>query len=337
MNQDTQLALGTALAVAAAAAFGTSSVLQYRANQGVPQERVAQPKLLWRLWHRRNWRWSIPLAVVAFVLQAAALALVPLILVQSVLVTGLLWYVLLLAALEHHRPDGPILLESFLCLAGLSAFLLIAAPTGSRSPGLDAMGDGVWLAVGLVGIVAGCLLLAARLGRRFRPLPLAVAAGTCYGVTAGLISSLAHAFGDGPVAVLGHWQTYGIVVLGPIGVLLSQNAYQAGPLGAPALATFTVTDPVVSMAVGLLWLDERIRTDAWSLFGELAALGGLIVGVFLLARRAPTANDRAARGSPKAADAPGSPKATEAPGSPKPADAGPGKNPGAPGGDATGD
>ncbi|MDW5322388.1 DMT family transporter [Plantactinospora sp. KLBMP9567] len=320
MNQGAQLALGTTLAVAAAAAFGTSSVLQYRANQGIPQERVARPKLLWRLLHRRNWRWSVLLAAAAFGLQAAALTLVPLILVQSVLVTGLLWYVLLLAALERHRPDGPILLESLLCLVGLSAFLLIAAPAANRGRGLDSIQDGAWLAAGLVGAVAGCLLLAARLGGRWRPLPLAAAAGTCYGVTAGLISSLAHTFDDGPVAVLGHWQTYGIVVLGPIGVLLSQNAYQAGPLGAPALATFTVTDPLVSMAVGLLWLDERIRTGTWSLVGELAALGGLVVGVFLLARRAPRANDRAAaaRGSPKAVDA------------------GPGESPGAPGGDVTG-
>lgn len=290
MTGGAEVALGTALAVAAGAAFGTSSVLQYQANQGVPQERVARPKLLVRLIQRRNWRWSILLALLAFALQAAALFYVPLILVQPVLVTGLLWYVLLLAALEHHRPDGPIVLESLLCLAGLSAFLLIAAPGAGPSRGLDSVRAGIWLAAGLIVTVAVCLLLATRLGRRWRPLPLATAAGACYGVTAGLISSLSHSFSEGPIAVLGHWQTYGVVVLGPVGVLLSQNAYQAGPLGAPALATFTVTDPLVSIAVGLLWLNERIRTDLWSVLGEIASLGALIAGVFLLARRAPRAD-----------------------------------------------
>jgi drug/metabolite transporter (DMT)-like permease len=295
VNQGAQLALGTALAVAAGAAFGTSSVLQYRANHEVPQERVARPKLLLRLLHHRGWRWSLLLALAAFGLQTAALAFAPLIVVQPVLVTGLLWYVLLLAALERHRPDGPILLESLLCLGGLSAFLVIAAPSASPSHGLSTMPAGAWLIGGLGVIVAGCVTLATRLGPRWRPLPLAAAAGACYGVTAGLVSSLAHSFGQGLPAVLGQWQTYAIVVLGPIGVLLSQNAYQAGPLGAPALATFTVTDPLVAIAVGLLWLDERIRTGAWSVAGEVLALCVLVAGVFLLAQRAPQAGSGRSR------------------------------------------
>jgi drug/metabolite transporter (DMT)-like permease len=70
-------------------------------------------------------------------------------------------------------------------------------------------------------------------------------------------------------------------------VLLSQNCYQAGPLGAPALATITVTDPLVSIGMGLLWLDERIRTDLWHAVGEIVALAALVVAVFLLAKRAP--------------------------------------------------
>jgi len=294
MNQPVELVLGTALAVVAGTAFGASSVLQYRANQDVPQERVARPRLLVRLLHRRNWRWSIPLAAAAFGLQTAALAFVPLIVVQPVLVTALLWYVLLLAALERHRPDGRIVLESLLCLAGLCAFLLIAAPSASPSGGLDSVRAGVWLLAALAATVTVCLALATKLGRRWRPLPLAVAAGTCYGVTAGLGRRLAHAFGEG-LAVLGHWQAYAIAVVGPIGVLLSQNAYQAGPLGAPALATFTVADPLVAIAVGLLWLDERIRTDTWSVIGEVLALCALVTGVFLLAQRAPHAQPAAPR------------------------------------------
>ncbi|MEV4757773.1 DMT family transporter [Micromonospora sp. NPDC049559] len=288
VNPGTRAALGTVLAVAAAAAFGISSVLQYRANQGVPQQRVGQPSLLVRLWQRRTWRWSVLLAAAAFGLQVAALDFVPLILVQPLLVTSLLWYVLLIAV--PRRPDRTIVLEASLCLIGLCSFLLLAAPSANRSRGLDSLGSAAWLAGGLAVVIGSCLLLAVRLGRRWRPLPLATAAGVCYGVTAGLISSLAHAFPEGLPAVFGHWQTYGVIVLGPIGVQLSQNAYQAGPLGAPALATFTVTDPIVAIAVGLLWLDERIRTAPWFLLGEAAALAVLIVGVFLLARRAPHAD-----------------------------------------------
>lgn len=89
---------------------------------------------------------------------------------------------------------------------------------------------------------------------------LSLASGICCGVTAGFVRSLAGHGGHGPVAVLGHWQLWAIVVLGPFGVLLSQNSYQAGRVGALALTVITVTDPLVSIAVGLLWLGEAVVT-----------------------------------------------------------------------------
>jgi drug/metabolite transporter (DMT)-like permease len=287
LSEGAQTAIGTLLALAAAAAFGTSSVLQYRATHRVPEEPAGRPTLLLELLHRRNWRWSIVLAMVAFGLQAAALKVIPLIMVQPLLVTGLMWYVLLYAALEHTRPDRAIVLESTLCLLSLSAFLLLAQPGAGQGRGLDSAWDAVSLGAFVVGGVAACLLAAAGLSSRWRPLPLALAAGLCYGVTAGLTSSLLHQTGQMLTAVPGHWQLYAIILLGPAGVLLSQNSYQAGPLGAPALATITVTDPLVAIGMGLLWLDERIRTDLWHAVGEVLALGALVVGVFMLAKRAP--------------------------------------------------
>ncbi|GAB3938907.1 hypothetical protein GCM10027614_19970 [Micromonospora vulcania] len=105
-------------------------------------------------------------------------------------------------------------------------------------------------------------------------------------MTAGLISSLALHLEESPAAIFGQWQAYAIAVLGPFGVLLSQNAYQAGPMGAPALAAITVTDPLVAILVGLFWLDEWIRTGPW-LVGQALALALVVGAVFLLARRAP--------------------------------------------------
>ncbi|MFG1953837.1 DMT family transporter [Micromonospora sp. NPDC048830] len=291
MNDTGQLAAGATLALAAAAAFGTCSVLQYRASRQVPEERAGQPRLLVRLFRVPIWRWSVVLAAAAFALQVAALSLAPLILVQPLLVTGLIWYVLVFAAAEHHRPDPPLLLESTLCLLGLAAFLAATRPTRSQGQGFDSVGSALLLNVAVVVSVGLCLLAAVRLERRWRPLPLALAAGVCYGVTAGLISSLGFHLAASPLSVFGQWQTYAIAVLGPFGVLLSQNAYQAGPMGAPALATITVADPLVSIAVGLFWLDERIMTGAGAAVGQVLGLAVVAVAVFLLARRAPLATD----------------------------------------------
>lgn len=283
----TNVLAGTPLALGAAAAFGASSVLQFCATHRTPEQPAGRPSLLLHLVRQRTWRWSVVLAGVAFGLQVAALSLMPLIFVQPLLVTGLLWYVLLHAMLDRRRPDPKILLESVLCLVALSAFLLLARPTAGQGKGLSSLTSAVLLGITVIGSVALCLVAALGLDRRWRPLPLALAAGICYGVTAGLISSLAFHFNGSPLSVLGHWQLYALIVLGPFGVLLSQNAYQAGPLGAPALATMIVADPLVSLGIGLAWLDERMRTGPWEVTGQVLALAAMAGAVFLLARRAP--------------------------------------------------
>jgi drug/metabolite transporter (DMT)-like permease len=288
VNEAGQLAAGVPIALGAAAAFGGSSVLQFRAGRQVPEEPAGRPTLLLRLTRISGWRWSVVLALTAFSLQVAALSLIPLILVQPLLVTGLIWYILLFAAAKRDRPDRSMLMESSLCLLGLAAFLGIAEPTRGAGGGrLDALGPAVLLGVAVVAAVGLCLLAAMRLGRRWRPLPLALACGVCYGVTASLISSLSFHQAETALGVLEHWQTYGIMLLGPFGVLLSQNAYQAGPMGAPALAAITVTDPVLAIVVGLLWLDEGIQTGPWRIIGQVFSLALVVAAVFLLARRAP--------------------------------------------------
>ncbi|RGC68579.1 hypothetical protein C5N14_12835 [Micromonospora sp. MW-13] len=278
---------GTPLALGAAAAFGASSVLQFRASHRTPSQPAGRPALLLHLVRQREWRWSVVLAAGAFGLQVAALSLIPLILVQPLLITGLLWYVLLYSLAERTRPDLRTMLEAVLCLVALSAFLLIARPAVGQGQGLNSFSSALLLGVAVAGAVSLCLVAAVGLGPKWRPLPLALAAGVCYGVTAGLVSSLAFHYNGSPLSVFGQWQTYALVVLGPFGVLLSQNAYQAGPLGAPALATIIVADPLVSLGVGLLWLDERVKTGPWEIAGQILALATLAGAVFLLAQRAP--------------------------------------------------
>jgi drug/metabolite transporter (DMT)-like permease len=279
--------LGVLAALAAAATFGLASVLQHRAARHAPPRAAGRPQLLLDLLHDRRWRWSVVMTAFAFGLQVTALKLLPLLFVQPLLVTGLLWYVIGSALTEHHRPDLLIILASIGCLAGLSALLLVAQPSTSDSTAPKSLLHAVPLVAGLAAAVACCLGLATRVPAGWRSLPLALASGICYGVTAGLVRSLSTSFGAGLEAVLSQWQTYAIIALGPIGVLLSQNAYQSGRLGSPALAIITVTDPLVSIAVGIVWLGETVQTGPGYIAGELVALAVLVASVFLLAERAP--------------------------------------------------
>jgi drug/metabolite transporter (DMT)-like permease len=62
------------LAVLAACANATSSVLQRKANRRVPQEENLSPRLIWSLLHEWVWFGGILAVIAGFLLQAAALS-----------------------------------------------------------------------------------------------------------------------------------------------------------------------------------------------------------------------------------------------------------------------
>lgn len=292
-------ALGIPLALVSAASFAASGFLQHRATHEVPVRPVVHPRLLIDLLGHPLWRRSIALALLGFTLQVLALRYAPLVLVQPLLVTGVLWFVAFAALARRRRPQPGLVAGVALCAAGVSAFVVLARP--SASPGARPQPD-LWsalpLASGLGATVVACLVLAGLAGRaasraggrvageRWRALPLSLATGVCYGVAASLVRSLSQQYGEGVTGLLQQWQTYALIVVGPAGVLLNQHSYQAGPAGAPALTVITVTDPLVSLAAGLVWLGESIRTGAWDVTGEVGSLVALVVGLVLLARHA---------------------------------------------------
>jgi hypothetical protein len=94
------------------------------------------------------------------------------------------------------------------------------------------------------------------------------------------------------LALLTEWPVYLIVVCGPLGFVLTQNAFHTGVTLPPALAVLTVGEPLTALVVGMLWLGETVRMGALSVFGELITLVALIVGVILLSYGAQKATQR---------------------------------------------
>lgn len=280
------LLIAVPAAVFGALSFGMSSNLQYRATHQVPEHDTGDPTLFADLIRNRLWQYSIVLAGLGFGLQVVALRFGPVMLVQPLLVTSLLFYVLLTPVLAGRRPDGLRIVGAALALAGLIAFLLVGRPRDGGGRDLDPATI-LPLAIGLGVLLTLCLIAAASVARQWRSLPLALATGICYGVTAGLVRSLSNRFGDGFPELLYHWQLYAICVLGPAGVLLNQNTFQAGRLGSPALAIITTVDPLISIGVGLLWLDGSIGVGLGPLLGEIIALAVMASGIAVLATRAP--------------------------------------------------
>ncbi|HET7355299.1 MAG TPA: DMT family transporter [Nocardioidaceae bacterium] len=275
-------------AIGAAAAFGSAGVLQHRATHETRPRKPLRPGLLVDLIRLAGFRSSVLLGIVGFALQVVALRFGPLIMVQPLLVTGVLFYLLLASALTRRVPDRGLMLGALTALTGLSAFLLIARPSGG---GEQFSGDAALpLGVGLVIVVAACLAISTQIGSEIRSLPLAAATAVCYGVTAGLVRSLTTHGLD--VNIFTEWELYAVAIVGPAGFLLNQNAYQSGMVGSLALAIITLGDPLVSIGIGVAWLGESIASDAWSVFGELLALAVLASGTVALAHRAQRVSER---------------------------------------------
>jgi drug/metabolite transporter (DMT)-like permease len=273
-------------AVAGAASFGLASAVQQRATKEVPTSGTLNPRLLLDLIQRPVWVLGIVTVILGLSLQLVALAYGPLVLVQPLLVTGVLFGAVFSALLAHRRVDRLVVLGSLGCVAGLSGFLALAQPTGNSTRFADDGWSLLPLAIVLGVIVLGCLAVAARFSGSVHVAALAAATGVLYGLTAGLMKIVTSQFRSGGFAEpFGHPILYVVCVVGPMGFLLSQNTFQQGTLIAPALAIITIIDPLVGVAIGVWWLGEQVVSSPGVLAGQAISAVVLFSSVALLAHR----------------------------------------------------
>lgn len=274
------------MAIAGAACMGLASSVQSRATKRVPEHATLHPRLLWHLFREPVWLLGVGATVVGLGLQVVALAFGPLILVQPLLVCALPFAAFFAAMMSRHRVDRVIVLGAFVCVAGLSAFLLLARPSHGTDH-LISEAPLATLATSLGIIALGGILMSLFTKGSLRVLGLALTTGVFYGMSAGLMKVVAGELRRGGITVpVHHWSLYVLLIIGPIGFLLSQNTFQQGRMVAPALAVITTVDPLVGVAIGVWWLGEIVHTGTWALTGELIAAVVIVLGIGVLSRRA---------------------------------------------------
>ena len=141
------------------------------------------------------------------------------------------------------------------------------------------------IAVAIGFILAVCCVALARgpAARGRSAALLGIAVGVIYAGNAALLKTLTSLAGRGFAAVVVSWQLWTLLVVGTVGLVLNQLAFQAGPITAslPALST---VDPLVSIAIGVAVYDEPIRRGAFASSGLALALLILGVAIIQLAR-----------------------------------------------------
>jgi drug/metabolite transporter (DMT)-like permease len=284
LTNNTPVAIVTA--IAAAGVLGLSAAIDQRSTKKVKTREPLSPRLILDLVRQPLWLIAIAANVVGFILQVVALAYGSLALVQPLLVSDLLFAVLIAWYLRQRasepQPDmRPIWAGVAITTIGLAGFLVIGQPTpGHTQAKLSMLAP---LAIGYVVVVGACLVVANR-NVNLRPLALATGCGVSYGIAAFLIKLLTSEFGGGLAAVFTNWPIYLFAVVGPAGFILNQNALQQGTLLAPVQAIISVADPVISIALGIAWLDVRLRSSPGAIAGEVISFLLLTVGIILTSR-----------------------------------------------------
>jgi drug/metabolite transporter (DMT)-like permease len=273
------------LTLAAAVFFGLSSVMEQRSTKQVPERGALSPRLLADLAGRPLWLAAITVNIVGSALQVLALHFGPLALVQPLIVCNLLFAVLIAALARHRKPDWTMLAGIICCAAGIAGFLAASHPSGGHKT--VSFAGALPLAGALAAVLGGCLAAARWRRRAIRPLCLALACGVDFGITAFLLKLVPDTLPEGFSDPLRQWPLYMLLIVGPTGFLLNQNAFQAGILISPVLAVITTADPLVSICIAHFWLKEEVADAPLALVAEVISLAIMTGGIVALARRAP--------------------------------------------------
>lgn len=267
----------------AALLLGTGFFLQQRAASRAPLNDMLRPRLVVHLAHSPQWICGIACMVVGQLLSAFALGRASVSLVEPLLAANLFIALLLAAIVSKQRLCRSELIGCLMLGAGLAAFVVVGNPT------IDQMSVAAWrLWISVGGIAALALTLVAI--SRSRPLAdqatmLAGAAGCLAGLQDGFTRSSVLTLENDPAALLRTWQTYAVVGVALIVILLQQSAFEAGPLRR-TLPALTVGEPLAGIGFGIVAFGDHLSTAAWALGLEAAGLVAMIAGVYVLANSA---------------------------------------------------
>lgn len=286
------------LALGAAFFIAIGNVMHQRSAQQVTDEPVGSTASLFlRLLSDRQWWLGSGIAALGFGLQAAALGLGSVLLVQALLVTALLFALPINARITGR----PVTRGQWLWAAVLAAAVAVVVTVGNPTPGHQRGALEVWttvvmvLAPVLVACVVGARLLA---GRPAAAVLLAVVSGSLWGVfavlTKGVVDRLADVGQSGVWTVLGAPELYIWAAVGVAATAWQQSSFRAGSLAA-SLPTMTVAEPVVASILGVFVLGETLRP------GEDGWVALIVAIVLMVVATTALASSEARSGTPVAA------------------------------------
>ena len=273
--------MAATLALTAAFLFAVAATLQQKGALNLGGVSLASPASLLRLVGQTMWLLGTVALLVGYVFQAAALDRGRLSIVQPLLVTTVVFALPLGYFLTAQHVGRREVVGAAVILFGLALFTYFADPAGGNenAPGRD------WaIAIAVLGAI--CVVLLAYGGRggasaTTKAAVFGTIAGILFGLSASLTKPTLDYLHDGLEELLTHWEAYALAIAGVLGFVLQQVSLGTGKL-APSVATVSVANPVVGIAIGTLLLEERWSRPAWHIMLGIVGLVAALVGAVLI-------------------------------------------------------
>ena len=292
------------LALIAAACFALAATLQQKGALDVGDVSLKHPKSLLKLAGQRMWLYGSGVLLVGYVFQAAALDRGRLSVVQPLLVTTIVFALPLGYWLTGQHVGRREIVGAGVVVVGLILFTVLGDPAGGKG---NAPADEWAIATAIVSVLSVLLVILGGRGASARKAgTYGAAAGLLYGLSASLCKPTVEILdASGVGTMLSSWEFYAFATAGIIAFVVQQVSLGTGRL-APSVATTSVMNPIVSVLIGIVLLDETLSEPTWhkvvAWVGLGVALGGAVV--ISMAREPDGEPDRARPEGPAHAAAP---------------------------------
>jgi len=268
------------LALVAAFFFALAATLQQKGALGLEGVSLGSAKSLLSLVKQTWWLLGTAALLSGYAFQAVALAKGRLAVVQPLLVTTIVFALPLGYFLTDQIVNRREVIGAGVVVLGLAIFTGV----GKAGDGNDNAPAREWAAAVLVfGGVAAVLLVLGGRGSVDRKAALyGACAGVLYGLSASLCKPTVEILGDdGLGAVLTSWEAYAFAIAGVLAFVVQQLSLATGRLAA-SVATVSVCNPLVSIVIGTLLLDERLAPPMSHKVVAYCGLGLALVGAAVI-------------------------------------------------------
>ena len=267
------------LALVAALCFALAATLQQKGALGMG-DALHSAKSYLSLVKQKWWLLGTAALGAGYIFQAFALGRGQLAVVQSLLVMTVVFALPLGYFLTSQTVNRIEVGAAVLVVAGLVAFTLF----GNEDTGRDDAPTWQWaITLTAFGLLAAVLVvLGGRGGLRRKAALFGAAAGVLYALSAAMWKPTADAFAAGGLqGMLSDWELYAFAGAAVIAFVVQQISLATGHL-ASSVATVSVCNPIVSIVIGIVVLEERLADPAWHKVVAFTGLGIALWGAILI-------------------------------------------------------